>query len=661
MTTPLFLDSKTKISFPKLATAIKLSDNVDNWQREVSSEIFKYLPFLADYSVNVMIQRANPERGYAYGSAQVVNKSDSPPTGKTTPVVIPIIVTDRMLKPLDVFFHGDKAYPLSEDRVRALLFDHRTFETSDRKPTDQGMVDQLYPPIRTNYGYGAGVTTGAAAGGAGFGKFASLIELIAPTITDDEAQSFVSRLTNDDQLATAVFTNDAFAKAAAALVDAERVPVTKTAQLLVSSIKPTVVQFIKQASGNFKIKWANAEAFSPQEQDVTPSEAESMAGTEAVQGMQPDQAATLGTEQAKPPLDTPDKVSIQEFGQYQVRVEETGQDAIGWVLPVIDFNQNNIGLLLFTDGQSYSLQSSMAGSRVGNDINDIPLADPQGDGSFIYVRSDGSAVALPPVTIQNQVSDEQGNMGYICNTAFGDQIVLHLTPGLQTIEPMSEGAYGIPEDMHFTPLGQAVHITGSTEAASAVKEAQAAPRRAYIRSTAKDEFHLDGLPFHKLAKDRRTWLSPHDAEFLLVAAGLDQHGAREKLAAAVKSGMSIADGLNTITPLDHVHRESVKQAEAMLQNFPFHLRKDTVKIAATLEDTETADNILALSFLNPENLSIFASYLPQLDDTAQKLAEMLVAARFGMKQVDEGALERAMKNLEEVIVGIKAIQQKELL
>ena len=49
-TTPLFLDDEAKISFEKLGMAIKLSDNVDNWQREISSEIYKHLPYLDEYS-----------------------------------------------------------------------------------------------------------------------------------------------------------------------------------------------------------------------------------------------------------------------------------------------------------------------------------------------------------------------------------------------------------------------------------------------------------------------------------------------------------------------------------------------------------------------------------------------------------------------------------
>ena len=662
MSTPLFLDSQAKAAFSKLASPIKLSDNVDNWQREVSSEIFKYLPFLSDYTVNVLIQRANPERGYAYGSAQVTNKAENLESGQATPVVIPIIVADRMLKPLDVFFSGEQAYPLSEERVRECLFDPRTFELSDRKPTDQGMVDNLYPPTRTNYGQGSGVTTGAAAGGAGFGKFAGLASAIAHTLSEDDRSEFLDKLANDPQLTAAIHVNPAFAKAAAAIVCGECVPLRKTAEALVNSIKPTVVQFTKLGSGNFRIKWANAGAYAPKEQDFTPSEAQGMAGTEAIQGMQPGQSVTLGTTSANPPLDAPQAVDIQEFGQYSCRVEETGQESPGWVLPVMNFDQTPMSLMLFTDGQQYSLQDEIVGVRVGNDINEIPIGDPQGDGAFVFVKSDGSAVALPPVTVQNSVTDAQGNHGFICQTPFGEHVTLHLTPGLMVIQKINDGEYAIPDDMFFTPLGKAIHIAKSPQAAQQVKEARAMPRRGFLAASSKDEFHLEGVPFEKLARDGRMWLSPSSAEFLLVAAGLTQDTAREKLAEAGHGRKAVEiEGLNTIIPLDHVHAEATKEAAALLEKFPYELRRDLVKIASTLEDTETADNILSLNFLNPENLSIFAGYINHLNDTAQKLAEMLTAARMGLKQVDEGALERAMRNLDEVIRGLKGLQQKELL
>lgn len=661
--TTLFLDKQAQdLHFEKIAMPIKLSDNVDNWQREVSSEIFKYLPFLSEYAVNVLFQRVNPERGYAYGSAEVKNLSEGPDIGGKV-ARIPIIVRDRLMAPVDVFFFDDTAYPMSEDRLREALFDGSTFETTKRKPLEQGLTDDLQPPVRQAYGYNAGATTGNAAGGD-FGKMASLCEAIAPTISPEAADALVDRIMEDQGLKIAAQMNAGFLDSAMAIARGSADTIEKTARALVESIIPTVVQIEKKADGNFKVKWANAEAFAPQESDASPADVKSMAGSEAPQALDQGEAMTMGTQDGKPSLDEPTPVMINEFGQYNVRVEEGNQEASGWVIPVVDFDMDALPLYLFTDGQQYSLQDTIVGSRVGGDASEIPVGEPKGNGAFFHVKPDGSAVCTPPITIQNQTGGEEGDSGFMAQDAFGNNLKLSIAPGLQSIEPTGEeGSYAIPDSMQWTPLGEAVHLLGTEKGAETIKEAQSLNYSAAISCSGHDEYHLRGAPFSKLAQDKTQWITKNAAEFLLVAAGMNQFSARSALEKAASSNQDhqFVNGLNTITPLADIHSETIKEASALLGQFPYELRRDMVKEAAVLQDSETADKILAMNFLNPENVAIFAGYLPELDATAQKLAEMLVAVRMGMNQMDEGAVERAMKNLEEVIQGLKAMQQKELL
>lgn len=662
MNNPLFLDNKANLQFEKIAMAIKLSDNADNWQQEISSEIYKHLPYLTDFSVNVLLERVNPERGYAFGSAQVTNKTDQPsPAGPT--VTIPLLVKDRLLQSLDVMMKDGKAFPLSEERLQTSLFDGRTFETSSRKPVDQGLVDQLHPPIRTGYGSGSGVTTGAASGGgAGFGKFASLCEAIASTVSEEAVDNLVDTIMGDEQVKLASVHNEAFQAAVLGIAECDRQSLQKTAASMVDNIRPTAVQFTKTAEGNFRIKWAAAEAFAPQEAEAGPGQAQDMAGTDAIQGMQPGENVTVGTEQAEKPdpkVVTP--APVEHFGQYRVMDMDSNQEKTGWVMPVMDFACDELPMLLFTDGESYSLQDTVVGVLVDNSSEGIPTGEPQGNGAFVLQREDGSYIATLPVSIQNQTQDPEGNASFMAEDAFGQQLELSLVQGLQTCESMGEGKYGIPADMQFMPLGEAIHLAKFSDEPEKVKEARAMPRAALLRSTGDGEFHLDGIPFAKLASEERQWLNAGDAEFLMVTAGMNQFQTREKLAEATQQGHANLYGLNHITPLSSVHEEAVKEASALLQDFPYDLRRDLIKEAAALEDSETADKILAMNFLNPENIGIFAGYLPELDEAASKLAEMLIAARMGMNQVDEGALERSMLNLEEVIKGLRALQQKQLL
>ena len=67
------------------------------------------------------------------------------------------------------------------------------------------------------------------------------------------------------------------------------------------------------------------------------------------------------------------------------------------------------------------------------------------------------------------------------------------------------------------------------------------------------------------------------------------------------------------------------------------------------------DTVLSLGFLNPENLGIFVSYLPTLDEAQKKMCELLLASRLGLRDVPAGALEKAIKAMENSIEGLKIL------
>lgn len=660
-TMPLFLDQDFKPTFEKLGSSVRLGDDPANWQVEVAAEIYKQLPFLADYAVNVVFDRVSPERGYASGTAEVTNKTDAPlPEQPAASIRIPLIVKERVLQSLDVMLSDGKAYPLNERRVRETLFRTDTFEISTRKPTDKGMVDQLYPPLRTNYGYGNAVATGVGVGG--MGKQASLLEAIAPTIPQAEIDQFVAKVASDPETKLLALRNPEFEKAALMLAAVQPVSIEKTAAALVESIPPTVVQFQKLASGDFLVKWANAEAFNPQQGQVDPGTAQGMAGTDKVLGMGPDQTLTVSTDRAKKETLKEEKIEVaQDFGQFRVRAEENGEDLVGWVLPISDFDMQSMPLFLWTDGgEKFSVQAEIAGSRCGHDLN-LPATGPQGTGCFYYLDNE-RARAFLPMTIRNHITDEKGSESFQGETLFGEQITLTPTPGLQATQEIEEGHYAIPEELRWMSLGEALHLVASPDQFDTQDNLQQAPGAVDVKSTGPGEFSMDGAPLAKVARELKTFIKQADAEFLLVAMGLSQFEAREKLAAA-KGGYQTVKvaGLRPITPLDVVHRELLKQAAVFLEQFPYGLKRDLIKEAAALEDSETVDSILSMGFINPENIQTFANYMPQLEETAQKLAEMLMAARLGMAQFDEGAIQRAMTNLEEVIQGLRALEQKGLV
>jgi hypothetical protein len=80
------------------------------------------------------------------------------------------------------------------------------------------------------------------------------------------------------------------------------------------------------------------------------------------------------------------------------------------------------------------------------------------------------------------------------------------------------------------------------------------------------------------------------------------------------------------------------------------------KHAAEINDSSVADSLLALNFLNPRNMTMFMSYLPSFDETTSQLANLLVAARLGERTIDEQACAEALRNMEDVIMGLRMMQ-----
>ena len=129
-----------------------------------------------------------------------------------------------------------------------------------------------------------------------------------------------------------------------------------------------------------------------------------------------------------------------------------------------------------------------------------------------------------------------------------------------------------------------------------------------------------------------------------------------KVSEARKKGMVKLSNLKTITTLGEQFSQATKVASALAEEMP-DLKRDLIKEAAEIADEGTVDNLLALNFINPENLATFVGYMPKLEETSERLAEMLLYSQLGMNELPESAVERSMKNMEEVVQGLKGIAQ----
>lgn len=168
-------------------------------------------------------------------------------------------------------------------------------------------------------------------------------------------------------------------------------------------------------------------------------------------------------------------------------------------------------------------------------------------------------------------------------------------------------------------------------------------------------FSLSGPAVYKLASTDRTFLDIDGAMFLLAGLGVEQGHGAAKLAEAMPGSYPVKVTTSRELALaEDVEKWAAARARELYDSLP-DLKRVLIKEAASMPDPAAVDTVLSLGFINPENIMSFVGHLPELDENQMKLCNLLLASRLGMPNVSAGALERAVRAIEEVIEGLKVI------
>lgn len=177
---PLFVTS-APLELVKVALEVSLPEDPNLWPQEVLQELYKQVPYIADFDPHINMDRVDAEQGYGFGYVEVMNKTEmqagenpqAMEAAGVRQVRLPVVIKDGKLAAFDIMVTDDsKVLPLTEARLRSAIFRPQAFDVTSRTPGDQSMIGQLYPPYRQNYGFGGG----GVAVSAGMGKEGSSLE-----------------------------------------------------------------------------------------------------------------------------------------------------------------------------------------------------------------------------------------------------------------------------------------------------------------------------------------------------------------------------------------------------------------------------------------------------------------------------------------------------
>ena len=280
--------------------------------------------------------------------------------------------------------------------------------------------------------------------------------------------------------------------------------------------------------------------------------------------------------------------------------------------------------------------------------------------AWLDSETGGIPVATLPLTLGARVaampgSEEPGKMQ--AQTFDGRPVEVSVQPYVATVVGV-EGQMLIPDSWCWLPLEEAGDVSLAETPGEAGKVASAPHRAAQveIRAGGLDSFSLRGYPVEKLAADDRNFLNQDQALFVLVGCGVHPATALRKMAQACsRPGRdATVQAQHVLKQASEVRGESYLKASEFLDATPV-LRHRMWKEAAVIPDPVAVDTVLSLGFLNPENISAFIGYLPTLDEAQRRMCELLIGARLGLRELSDGALERASRALEDVIEGLKVI------
>jgi len=736
MTQPLFFEPV--VTFEKTSgSEVMLGEDPNAWPGEIIQELFKTVPYISDFEPQVIMDKTDGERGYAFGHVEIQNKTEIQHGAPTDAMQsagiknarIPIIIKDRKLQPLDLLVtDGAEILPLTEARLRQAIFRPQAFDITGRGPGDMSMIGQLYPPYRQNYGFGGGGATmnvgmgkessdktalnmstigsylkqqtnpqglasasksllgrGAqqVAGGAAQAgqktllagniaaqratKMASLLELIQPTLRSRDVEDFFGKISNDRGLEAQFVLHAVFTKEAIETIAGHKpIPQEKRAAAMIGQIKPNVVQLRKEAEG-YSLKTAAHGFWLPEIRTMNRGEVVRLLGEKVALAADTTGAATMtlgggavaGAPEQELEGDVPELIT--QFGNYKVQ-DESGNHLIGYVFPnLIDVDGTALPIALFTNGSQMAIQGEIVGVNVAAG-DSLPEGEPSGMGCFYRNSEGGQVEATIPMRIQASVAaPEQGEGGAVLHgeTYDGRPVQISIQPNIEEPMPSPDGDHLIiPDTFSWLPLEQAedTALVGKPEEYNSEAEAASKLSSVTVRGDGST-FSISGLPVEKLATDECTFLSLDDTLFLLGGLGTDLDYAQVKLGQAVAFSrpidVRVAHYIKTAR--DRMNETIVESAKKLAGVRVDHLRADLLKEAAVIPDPVAVDTVLSLGFLNPENLGMFISYLPMIDQSQKKMCELLLAARLGLREIPVPALEKAIRTTEEAIEGLRVL------
>lgn len=631
----------------------KLDSDTAAWPEEIIQKLRERAPKTSGMSTMVKFMKKDDENGTATGSI-ILNSAD-------TAVVIPVIIKEFMLYPLDVMIAKRKILPLTPDYLETVMSNNEVFKKIEEYPTygglgrfeDANLWNAVYPPSLGRYAYAS----------AGY----PVMDMISDTLDGTPLLEWVKA---NPEYAVG-FHKHGHMDLIKKVAHLKPVNMNEYMQSAEKLIPKNIKMLAYDGPNKYSILSSSDKVFSPAIDKTDRVGAMQFLSTisdhaeDDINDVDQNGEKLLmlpeggeGVFLAKSHQDVVEEA--KEFGVYTVK-NKNGVSIEGVVVPhVIDFNQDRVDVKLFLGNTMSTVQNNIWGVRAVNSRFHPEWSCPRAGqtGTFVYQPDKKHAVATIPVTIRS-VCDDCGIIKIKAADTTGRPYHLAIASkmGLKRIGVLPEGDYLIPKEMRWTVMEGFGEVTNSAYS-YAVKTAGGTLTSTPVKLSPNgyELYSLRGVnKYASAAGWDHTNLSRVQAKFLLASLGCGNEKIAEAFKTAKFRGVADIHGLNFLPLKSEKIASNIPKAQAAMKIAAI-LRKDCIKEASYIDNSQTVDALLSLNFISPDNISKFVGKIPHFKGTISNLASALIASRLGLTDIPEEACTVAMGKLVEVVDGLERLR-----
>lgn len=652
--------------------------DVDEWPIAIQEKLIAEHPFLSGYKIKVDLKKVDKDNQYGFGSIIVSNEQND--------INIPIIIKDGKLSPMDIFIHDEEPMPLNKSHIDKVFSSYEIAEEpvdedehgADAYDSGDISEEKLYAPTGDTFAH----TQGSDSARFRKSSSVSMMDEIDGTVKEADLEELKDKVNNERILATFAKNNSSDAvKKVANLQTSEEGAISS----ITDKLRDDSIFIVKESSPNkVQVLSTPKNSFYPKYIETTVENAQDYIKSAGYDGdlssLSPVDDVVFMPKSGKGVEKTAsfDLDKVESHGRIRTSTK-AGIDKVGSSFPdVVNFNGGiNDESLFISDSGEYAYDSNIIGEGYNaghtKKAHVSNQSEPeQGDKGTFVIESEKAAVATEPFEI-DQIASVGGNEAIYATTEMGQKVAMVTAPELNSItkvaNPEDDDLSAIADEVHFVPdqmdyvkLGEKVELIDRPE--DEIKEASegSLAKLSFRSGKFNISTEFDGV-YESDDEDNElktkiaslTDLNKKEAKFTLGTMGYSERAATQAINDAMQNGETKLANARKPYPSNEVDKMA-SAFRSKVSGFVDDIKTDLTKEAAEIGDADSADKMLSLSLVNEDNIQSYVENIDEYEKTLKDLAEMLIMARVGANTLPEGALKKAMDNLDTVVEALHELE-----